>query len=92
MKLQNDEQLAAHIAATGATIVICEADQCKGAVLEAGLTAIASTRGDPTNVGLCQELELRDRCSDCRQMLRPLAAGRSCLLFLASLQNNPHAG
>ena len=50
MKLQNDEQLAARIAATGATIVICEADQCKGAVLEAGLTAIASTRGDPTNV------------------------------------------
>jgi len=50
MKLQNDEQLAARIAATGATIVICEADQCKGAVLEAGLSAIASTRGDPTNV------------------------------------------
>ena len=50
MKLQNDEQLAARIAETGATIVICEADQCKGAVLEAGLTAIASTRGDPTNV------------------------------------------
>jgi len=50
MKLQNDEQLAARIAATGATIVICEADQCKGAVLDAGLSAIASTRGDPTNV------------------------------------------
>ena len=50
MKLQNDEQLAARIADTGATIVICEADQCKGAVLDAGLTAIASTRGDPTNV------------------------------------------
>jgi D-3-phosphoglycerate dehydrogenase len=50
MKLQNDEQLAARIAETGATIVICEADQCKGAVLDAGLTAIASTRGDPTNV------------------------------------------
>jgi D-3-phosphoglycerate dehydrogenase / 2-oxoglutarate reductase len=50
MTLQNDEQLAARIAETGATIVICEADQCKGAVLEAGLTAIASTRGDPTNV------------------------------------------
>ena len=27
MKLQNDEQLAARIAETGATIVICEADQ-----------------------------------------------------------------
>ena len=50
MKLLNDTQLAERIAGTGASIVICEADQCKGAVLEAGLTAIASTRGDPTNV------------------------------------------
>src|SRR6478672_6646121 len=50
MRLLNDEQLAERIADTGATIVICEADQCKGAVLEAGLVAIASTRGDPTNV------------------------------------------
>jgi D-3-phosphoglycerate dehydrogenase / 2-oxoglutarate reductase len=50
MRLMNDEQLAARIADTGATIVICEADQCKGPVLEAGLVAIASTRGDPTNV------------------------------------------
>jgi D-3-phosphoglycerate dehydrogenase len=50
MRLLNDEQLAARIADTGATIVICEADQCKGAVIDAGLTAIASTRGDPTNV------------------------------------------
>ncbi|HEV3227658.1 MAG TPA: NAD(P)-dependent oxidoreductase [Acidimicrobiales bacterium] len=50
MKLLNDDQLAQRIAETGATIVICEADQCKGAVLDAGLLAIASTRGDPTNV------------------------------------------
>jgi len=50
MTLLNDEQLAAKIAETGASIVICEADQCKGAVLDAGLLAIASTRGDPTNV------------------------------------------
>ena len=50
MKLLNDEQLAAKIAETGAQIVICEADQCKGAVMDAGLLAIASTRGDPTNV------------------------------------------
>lgn len=50
MRLFNDEQLAAKIAETGASIVICEADQCKGAVLDAGLIAIASTRGDPTNV------------------------------------------
>jgi D-3-phosphoglycerate dehydrogenase len=50
MRIYNDEQLAARIAETGATIVICEADQCKGPVLEAGLAAIGSTRGDPTNV------------------------------------------
>src|SRR5580765_7214820 len=50
MRLFNAEQLAERIADTGATIVICEADQCQGPVLEAGLTAIASTRGDPTNV------------------------------------------
>ena len=50
MRLLNDEQLAARIADTGASIVICEADQCKGAVLDAGLIAIALTRGDPTNV------------------------------------------
>jgi D-3-phosphoglycerate dehydrogenase len=50
MRLLNADQLAARIAETGATIVICEADQCKGPVLDAGLVAIASTRGDPTNV------------------------------------------
>src|SRR3954453_22739479 len=54
MRLLNDEQLAARIADTGATIVICEADQCKGPVMEAGLVAIASTRGDPTNVDVAQ--------------------------------------
>lgn len=50
MRLLNAEQLAARIADTGASIVICEADQCKDEVLDAGLVAIASTRGDPTNV------------------------------------------
>src|SRR3954454_12829157 len=50
MRLLNAEQLAARIAETGASIVICEADQCQGPVLDAGLIAIASTRGDPTNV------------------------------------------
>lgn len=52
MRLYNAEQLAARIEATGATIVICEADKCEGPVLEAGLVAIASTRGDPTNVDI----------------------------------------
>src|SRR4051794_41979683 len=52
MRLYNAEELAARIAQTGATIVICEADKCAGPVLEAGLVAIASTRGDPTNVDI----------------------------------------
>src|SRR6476619_589279 len=50
MRLYNAEQLAARIAETGATIVICEADKCAGPVFESGLVAIASTRGDPSNV------------------------------------------
>src|SRR5581483_10751616 len=52
MRLFNAEQLAERIAATGATVVICEADKCEGPVFEAGLTAVASTRGDPTNVDI----------------------------------------
>ncbi len=52
MRLYNAEQLAARIAETGATIVLCEADKCAGPVLESGLVAIASTRGDPTNVDI----------------------------------------
>jgi D-3-phosphoglycerate dehydrogenase len=50
MRLLNEEQLAARIAELGATVVICEADKCAGAVLEQQLVAIGSTRGDPTNV------------------------------------------
>ncbi len=50
MRIYNAEQLAARIDETGATIVICEADKCAGPVLDSGLVAIASTRGDPTNV------------------------------------------
>ncbi len=50
MRIFNDEQLAARIDEVGADVVICEADQCSGAVLERPLRAIGSTRGDPTNV------------------------------------------
>jgi len=50
MRILNEHQLAERIAEVGASIVICEADVCKGPVLEAGLLAIGSTRGDPTNV------------------------------------------
>lgn len=50
LRLYNDEQLAERIEREGASIVICEADKCAGAVLELPLVAIGSTRGDPTNV------------------------------------------
>lgn len=50
LRLYNSAQLAERTAAEGATILICEADSCKGPVFELGLTAIGSTRGDPTNV------------------------------------------
>lgn len=50
MKLFGDADLAVHIDEVGADVVICEADSCKGAVLDRPLVAIGSTRGDPTNV------------------------------------------
>jgi D-3-phosphoglycerate dehydrogenase len=52
MRLMNEEQLAERIKDVGATIVICEADKCAGPVLDQPLTAIGSTRGDPTNVDI----------------------------------------
>jgi D-3-phosphoglycerate dehydrogenase len=50
MRLLNETQLAERVTELGASVVICEADVCKGPVLDLGLLAIASTRGDPTNV------------------------------------------
>jgi D-3-phosphoglycerate dehydrogenase len=50
LKLLDDVALAARITEVGAEIVICEADSCKGAVLDLPLKVIGSTRGDPTNV------------------------------------------
>lgn len=50
LRLYGDEQLAERAAELGATVLICEADSCKGAVLDLPLLAIGSTRGDPTNV------------------------------------------
>lgn len=52
LRILNGEQLAERLVAEGASIVICEADQCSGPVLDLPLTAIGSTRGDPTNVDL----------------------------------------
>ncbi len=50
IRLYNPDQLAARVAELGATVVICEADSCKGPVFEQPLFVIGSTRGDPTNV------------------------------------------
>ena len=52
LRLYSSEQLAERIRAEGASVVICEADSCKGPVFDLGLEAIGSTRGDPTNVDL----------------------------------------
>jgi D-3-phosphoglycerate dehydrogenase len=52
LRIYNGRQLAERIAAEGADVVICEADQCKGPVFDLPLLAIGSTRGDPTNVDL----------------------------------------
>jgi D-3-phosphoglycerate dehydrogenase len=50
MRLLAEGELAARLTELGADVVIAEADSVKGAVLDVGLRAIASTRGDPTNV------------------------------------------
>jgi D-3-phosphoglycerate dehydrogenase / 2-oxoglutarate reductase len=50
IRIYNAEQLAERAAAEEATILIVEADSCKGVVFEQPLFAVASTRGDPTNV------------------------------------------
>ena len=50
LRLYNEADLAARAQDVGATVLICEADKCAGPVLELPLTAIGSTRGDPTNV------------------------------------------
>src|SRR5204863_1566975 len=50
LRLFNAEQLAERITKLGANVVICEADNCNGAVLDLPLLAIGSCRGDPNNV------------------------------------------
>ncbi len=52
LRLYGAEELAAKAAEVGADVLICEADSCKGPVLDLPLVAIGSTRGDPTNVDL----------------------------------------
>ncbi len=50
LRIYDAEQLAERTSELGATVLICEADECKGPVLDLHLEAIGSTRGDPTNV------------------------------------------
>ncbi len=50
LRIYSAEQLADRIATEGADIVVVESDSVSGPVLDAGLRAIASTRGDPNNV------------------------------------------
>jgi D-3-phosphoglycerate dehydrogenase len=50
LRLLDDRALAERASEVGATIVVTEADQCSGAVLDLPLVAIGSARGDPTNV------------------------------------------
>lgn len=57
LRLHSGEALAARIEEVGASVVICEADECKGPVLDLDLEAIGSTRGDPTNVDVAGATE-----------------------------------
>ena len=50
LRIYNADQLAERIAAEGAEIVVVEVDSLSGPVFEAGVWAVASTRGDPNNV------------------------------------------
>lgn len=50
IRIMNAEQLATRASEVGATVLVVEADQCAGPVFELPLMAVASTRGDPTNV------------------------------------------
>ncbi len=50
LRIYSAEQLADRVASEGADVVIVESDAVAGPVLELGLRAVASTRGDPNNV------------------------------------------
>jgi D-3-phosphoglycerate dehydrogenase len=52
MSILGEHQLAARVRELSADVVICEADSCQGALLDLPLTAICSTRGDPSNVDI----------------------------------------
>jgi len=50
LRIYDAEQLAARAADEEASLVIVEADRCAGPLFELPLVAVASCRGDPTNV------------------------------------------
>lgn len=50
IRLYSADDLAARLAEVSADLLVCEADECRGPVFEQPLRAVASTRGDPTNV------------------------------------------
>lgn len=50
IRIYNAEKLAERARGENATILVVEADVCAGPVLELPLLAVASCRGDPTNV------------------------------------------
>ncbi|MCU1587478.1 MAG: 2-hydroxyacid dehydrogenase family protein [Frankiales bacterium] len=52
LRLYSDAQLAERVAAEGATILVCEADQVGPVTLEQPLLVVGSTRGDPNNVDI----------------------------------------
>lgn len=50
MRIYGPEQLVERLTAEDADVLVCEADFASGPVFDLPLRAIASTRGDPTNV------------------------------------------
>jgi D-3-phosphoglycerate dehydrogenase / 2-oxoglutarate reductase len=52
LRIYSAEQLAERISAERADVVVVESDSVTGPVLDLGLRAIASTRGDPNNVDI----------------------------------------
>ena len=52
LRIYNAQQLADRVALEGATIVVVESDVCGGELYEHPIIAVASCRGDPTNVDI----------------------------------------
>lgn len=57
LRLYGGAALAERATEVGASVLVCEADECKGPVLDLPLEAIGSTRGDPTNVDVAGATE-----------------------------------